>query len=213
MNIWAKALRGDDVRISRFHTESGEPCDASAVTGIVPAAWSWIRHRLTGRYSVLPWWVYGAIGRVERSLRQTDRVLEVGSGYSTLWLASRCSAVCSIEESKAWINIVSDRARELNLRNVELLGGDSRSIFAACNAGRQWDVVVIDGPRDRFEIFRDLMASSSRPRIIVFDDTDKPENRPALNVDCPGYARGSYRGFKPQTLHVCETTVFYRFEG
>jgi len=208
MNILTKVLQGDQVRPTRLHTEAGEFCGIGALPDAMLAAWSWTRQKLTGRYSVEPWWVYQAIRDVNNALRSTDKVLEVGGGYSTLWLGKHCQTVCSIEESNAWADIVANQARDLRINNVEILSGDSRALFLKQISIADWDVVVIDGPRDRFEIFRDLLASSKRPRLIIYDDTDKAENRPALTMRIPHYVRKTYRGFKPQTLHACETTVF-----
>ena len=210
MNVVAKILRGDNVRPTRLHTEAGEYCGLDAVSGIFPAATSWLRQKVTGRYSVQPWWVYAAIDKVKSSLRPTDWVLEVGAGYSTLWLAQRCQSVCSIEESEAWSKIVSTQAHDLRLNNVEILSGESRSFFSDQIVARQWDVVIIDGPRERLEIFRDLLGAAKHPRLVIYDDTDKAENRTALQWLAPDYKSHIYRGFKPQTLHVCETTVFER---
>jgi predicted O-methyltransferase YrrM len=139
-----------------------------------------------------------------------DRVLEVGGGYSTLWLAQRCQKVLAIEENSGWGKEIRAQAHNLSLDNIEMLSGDSRSVFSEKWKEGDWDVVVIDGPRERLNIFYDILASQKRPRVIVYDDTDKVENRPALHEIIFGYKRKTYRGFKPQTVHVCETTVFYR---
>ncbi len=208
MNVLTKVLRGDQVRPTRLHTEAGEYCGVAALPDAMFAIWSWTRQKLTGSYSVKPWWVYQAIRDVESALRSSDKVLEVGGGFSTLWLGQRCHSVCSIEESNAWADIVANRARDLHISNVEMLSGDSRTLFSRQIVAGDWDVVVIDGPRDRFKIFRDLLASSKRPRLIIYDDTDKTENRPALTMRVPHFETKTYRGFKPQTLHACETTVF-----
>lgn len=210
MSVLSKVLRGDDVRPSRLHTEAGNFCDLDSLYGILPAAYSWIRHKITGVYSMQPWWVYSAIREVELLVRPTDRVLEVGAGYSTLWLAQRCQSVSSIEENEVWSGVVSDQARELALNNTTIFAGDSRAIFADQIARNRWDIIVIDGPRDRLEIFHDLLREENQPRIVIYDDTDKLENRAAIEEKTPNYNRRTFRGFKPQTLHVCETTIFQR---
>lgn len=210
MNLLAKMMHGDDVRPTRLHTEAGEYCGIEAMPDVFLATCTWLRYKATGRYSIQPWWVYQAIRDVDQALRPTDCVLEVGGGYSTLWLAQRCQAVCSIEEDAAWAEIVSDQARKLKLNNVEMISGNSRSLFAERSVSADWDVVVIDGPHDRLEIFHDLLASSKRPRVLIYDDTDKVQNRSAVKEKIPDYERKSYRGFKPQTIHACETSIFKR---
>ena len=52
------------------------------------------------------------------------------------------------------------------------------------------------------------MKKARQPRLIVYDDTDKTENRNTLTRSALGYEKHVFRGFKPQTVHACETTVF-----
>jgi precorrin-6B methylase 2 len=210
MNIFTKIIRGDEVRPTRLHTEAGTFTGLAALPGLIPAALSWVRYRTNGYYSLRPWWVWDAIRFVEQHLQHDDRVLEVGSGYSSLWLAQRCREVLSIEESLAWKERVDAEARRFGLTDVKLLNGDSRELFTRYFGNEEWEVVVIDGPRDRLSIFHDLVACASKPRLIVYDDTDKMENRAVLQTSIKGYQANVFRGFKPQTVHACETTVFIR---
>jgi hypothetical protein len=210
MNIFTKIIRGDEVRPTCFHTEAGAFAGLATLPGFIPAALSWARHRINGRYSLLPWWVWDAIRFVEQQLQHDDRVFEVGSGYSALWLAQRCREVLSIEESLAWKERVYAKARQFGLTNVKLLDGDSRELFTRYFGNEGWEVVVIDSPRDRLSIFHDLVACAAKPKLIVYDDTDKMENRAVLQTSIKGYQANVFRGFKPQTVHACETTVFVR---
>jgi precorrin-6B methylase 2 len=168
-----------------------------------------MRARLTGRHSPEPWWVWEAAAFLEPRLRPSDRVLEVGGGNSTLWMGQRCAFVASIEESSEWREHIRREAERRGLNNVVLHPGPSRAAFQTLLQAHRWDIVIIDGPPDRFALFRDLMngARASGPRVIVYDDTDRAENRPAIRA-AKGFEANSFRGFKPQTLHACETTVF-----
>jgi hypothetical protein len=102
-----------------------------------------------------------------------------------------------------------DRVLEVG-SGVKLLNGDSRELFTRYFADREWEVVVIDSPNDRLSIFDDLVARASKPRLIVYDDTDEMENRATLQTSIKGYQANVFRGFKPQTVHACKTTVFTR---
>ena len=208
MNTFAKIFRGDNVRFSRFHTESGKFADLLNMPDFFLALFSWLRLKMTSRYVVKPWWVYSAIRNVEKHLRSTDRVLEVGGGYSTIWLATYCKEVYSIEEDQYWANTVLQHAACKNLSNIKQVIGDSRKLLMNALESK-WDVVVIDGPKDRLAIFNDTLASVTKPRIIIYDDTDKCENIAALTTAVTGYTKKTFRGFKPQTVHVSETSVFY----
>ena len=211
MSMFSKIFRGDNIRVSRFHTESGKFVGLLDMPDFILAAFTWLRFKVTLHYVVKPWWVYSAIRDVGKHLRSTDKVLEVGAGYSTIWLASHCRKVCSIEEDQVWANIVSAHAVTKSLKNIELIIGDSRAIFMD-KLSYEWDVVIIDGSNERFAIFNDILASVTKPRVIVYDDTDKRENVVALSTPVINYTKRTFRGFKPQTVHVSETTVFYYSE-
>ena len=205
-----KLIRADDIRFTRWHTEDGSFCGLRALLGMIPSLLSWLRSRVTGRYLIRPWWVWQAIGVVEAQLLPSDRVLEIGSGYSTLWLAQRCEYVLSIEESPEWMGRVLKEARTLGLDNLDLISGNSRELVRQQIQDKKWDVVIIDGPSERLEIFQDLIASDARPRMVIYDDTDKAENRTVLSLRLDNYRWLTFRGFKPQTLHACETSIFFR---
>src|SRR5262245_59661456 len=50
----------------------------------------------------VPWLSYGAIRRLHRDLRPEQRVLELGSGGSTVFFAQHCAHVCSAESDAIW---------------------------------------------------------------------------------------------------------------
>lgn len=208
MNLIDKIIRGDEIRPSRLHTEAGDLCAADAVLDFPLALWTWARHKFDGYYDLKPWWVYRAVSEVEKVLLPTDKVLELGSGYSSLWLAQRCKSVYSIEETGYWSQRVSSQAYTLGLRNLKIATGRTKQLFEnALQTDPDWTVVVIDSPRDRLQCFKELLRLERKPRLIIYDDTDKQENREALD-SVQNYNIYSFRGFKPQTLHVCETSLF-----
>jgi precorrin-6B methylase 2 len=212
MNVLRKMLIGDNVRRTRFHTESGEFVGWRELVGLAPAFESWVRYKVSGQGRLLPWWTWESIRFVEEHLRSEDTVLEVGSGFSTIWFAERCAQVCSIEESPAWKQKVKAMLGMKGLNNVQLLEGDSGDQVEACLGRDSYDVVVIDGPKDRAAIFQSVLEveSTKRPRMIIYDDTDRSENRLDRLVDAMEYEVRRFRGFKPQTVHACETTVLLR---
>jgi hypothetical protein len=82
----------------------------------------------------VPWFTYPAIRFLQGIVRPDLRVLEYGTGNSTLWWAQRVQQVVSVEHDPAW----AARVRKAALPNVEL---------------RE---VTMDAPLDytRFEILR-----------------------------------------------------------
>jgi len=213
MNAWGKFIKGDALRPTRLHTEAHIFCGLDALPGLFPAGWTWMRARLTGRRIVKPWWVWNAIRFVGRELRSTDRVLEVGSGYSTIWLAQRCAKVVSIEESPQWRASVEQNAQLHGLTNIRVESGDSLQLFQEIVPQDRWDVVVIDGPNNRMPIFRHLLSEQREklPRMVIYDNTDRLQDRDASSLpEASNYQAKSFRGFGPQTVHALETTVFLK---
>ena len=210
MQLVRKILAGDELRRTRLHTEDDRFVGWLSLPGLLPAAVTWGWYRLTGKRLARPWWVWGAISFLERNLRGDDRVLEIGGGYSTIWLAQQCSYVYCVEESSEWAEKVKEATESKQLSNVEIVAGDSLELFHKLVFADEFDILIIDGPQDRLKIFDLLLGAKDIkwPRLVVFDDTDRDENTKPQNENFSGYDAFVFRGFKPQTVHACETTVF-----
>lgn len=203
-----KLVKPDQFRPSRLHTEAGELCGLEALPGLLPSALSWVRLKASGKYLVLPWWTWPAIRFVRKQLHPEDKVLEIGSGYSTLWLGTQVASVLSIEENVNWSQRIGFEIAKRGLPAITLVEGRSFEMMRRYLPETAWNVVIIDGPNDRVEIFRELLVQAC-PRVVVFDDTDMARYREvATGPTPPGYVLHRFKGFKPQTVHPCETSVF-----
>ncbi|HYE61804.1 MAG TPA: hypothetical protein VD997_07385 [Phycisphaerales bacterium] len=116
------------------------------------------------RNPTLPWLVPGAVEFLHQYLRDSDLMVEFGSGRSTAWFARHCGHVISIEHHAGWHATVLQRLKDAGHTNVDYLlidepedhSGDIR-IGALRNneryvraaepvlKGRKLDVVLIDG--------------------------------------------------------------------
>ena len=68
----------------------------------------------------LPWFSYSAIDFLSKYLTSDMQVCEYGSGGSTLFFARRTREVFSIEDNPTWHELVTDRVRQLGLKNVQI---------------------------------------------------------------------------------------------
>lgn len=213
-SIVKKIVRGDNVRKTRFHSSSGAMVSASNLVGIFPSIASWLMHRLTGKRYQLPWWTWEAIHICREKLNIEDRVLEIGSGVSTIWLAKRSAHVDAIEQDETWAAEVNNIANRSGCDNIILHQGNEATLLEKLLAsGYKWEVAVVDGTSDRLNIFSRLLSDMPSLQMIIFDDTDRPEYRDAFTwASENGYKAFRFIGFKPQTLHACETTIFLRSE-
>ncbi|GGD18301.1 class I SAM-dependent methyltransferase [Nocardioides daphniae] len=146
----------------------------------------------------LPWWTFAAVDEVERHLAATPRarVLEWGSGASTVWLAARAAEVVAIEHDPAWADAMRphlpDNATVRTVASVPsahpAVGsrkpGFERQDFTAYVAAAddvpgEFDLVVVDGRA------REACLAAALPRLapggmVVFDNVDRRRYRDAI---------------------------------
>lgn len=139
----------------------------------------------------VPWWTFKSADRVSAFLagRPDARVLEWGSGASTLWLARRAGEVTAIEHDPGWAADVESLAPAHVTVLVELPepssapavpsakpGFDgldfSRYVARIDDVGGPFDLIVIDG-RAREACLEKALAHLAPGGLIVFDNVDR----------------------------------------
>lgn len=206
----ARGPRDQGERASRHHTARGP---------IGPSGWlrlpaARVRARL-GRAPERPWIVPAAIGWLARRMRRSWRVVELGSGRSTVWLARRAGSVISYEDNPYWL----DRARELvvarGLANVELR---ERPVTAyagelAAFADSSIDLLVVDfleSPEaERVDAVRAGMAKVRPGGYLLLDDSDRPSYAECFEL-LAGWRERRFSGVKDGWPEACETAIFRR---
>ena len=102
----------------------------------------------------LPWFSYAAIDFLKEFLKPEMTVCEYGSGGSTLFFARRVKSVFSIEDNREWFERVTQRLRELQIKNVQVRlctfnfknpVGFEHSAYLHAMPDDHFDVIVIDG--------------------------------------------------------------------
>jgi protein-L-isoaspartate(D-aspartate) O-methyltransferase len=99
--------------------------------------------------------------------RETDRVLEIGtgSGYQTALLSRLASSVTSIERHPSLAGEAADRLRELGFHNVEIIVGDGTEGWPA---GAPFDRILVTAGAPRVpETLRSQLADTGRLVIPV----------------------------------------------
>lgn len=122
----------------------------------------------------IPWWSYPALEFIGGRLQPTMRVLEFGSGYSTMWLAGRVQQVVSLEADREWLEMLRTRVPG----NVELIGAsrDKSGAEQALVPEQEYDVMVVDG-LNRVGAAKSSLRWLAPGGIIIYDDYDL-ETRP-----------------------------------
>ena len=95
--------------------------------------------------------------------------------------------------------------------NLQIVYGDAEEHFRITLEHGQFNVVVIDGPGDRIYLLREILSMQRLPRIIIYDNTDRAQDRSAFEIaGAVGYIAHSFCGFAPALMHATETTIFIR---
>jgi len=155
----------------------------------------------------IPWISYPALHFLETRTRPDMEVFEFGSGYSTLWWATRVKKVIACESDAGW----HAQVQKLAPKNVELvLSAIDEYPGIIARRPEAFDVVVIDGG-DRVRAAESAVAALNRSGVILWDNTDRPEYQRGLELlREQGFARIPFVGPGPVVNITWETSIFYR---
>jgi hypothetical protein len=180
-----------------------------------------------------PWFAFSSIAYLAALIRPDMKVVEYGSGYSTIWWASRVGEVTSVERSREWLAEVDAALSKHALKNAHLIPfnkfspGTEEEIRARCNwdmlspavsdyvlsAGvlpKSCDVVVID------DIFRNEVALAAieivKPGgLLILDDSERERYLPTIKLlGSLGWSFASFYGSPPYHFHEKQTTIWFK---
>jgi hypothetical protein len=153
----------------------------------------------------VPWFTYPAIEYLNQLDLSHMRVLEFGSGASTLYWARRTKHVVSIEDSKSWYERMKPRLPS----NVDYVNAPTRDdiVHTATELTSQFDLIINDG------LYRYDCAVASRPKladggIVIVDNSDW------CTKTCAYYRDGDLievdmAGFTPLNDYPMTTSFFF----
>ena len=172
----------------------------------------WVETRATRRSTDIagnaqPWFTYPAIRFLEARVQPHWRVLEFGSGASTLWWSRRVREVIAIEHDAGWAQQV---ARDSSAQVLAVPDTDAPSYYGPARDRGQFEVIVVDG------IFRPECLLACREwlapeGVIIVDDAQREEYQAAIEeVVAGGFRRLPFHGPQPVSKHPGCTEVLYR---
>jgi hypothetical protein len=150
----------------------------------------------------LPWWSLDAIREADAFLRSrpTARVLEYGSGASTIWLARRAMSVVSVEHDPSWYPVVLERLAGYPNARLKLIGPDPHPVEGYLSEKKGWrgrsfhdyasaieqeeglfDLIVIDG-RARAACLRHARDRLAGGGLILFDNSGRERYQAAIEA-------------------------------
>ena len=142
--LFTKLIAGAPNRRTRFHDATGTRVPLSRLVrngsrGLGGA----ILRVLLGYRPRRPWISYDAQALMARHLTPASRVLEFGSGMSTLWFAGQAGAIVSVEHHPEWYAKVKGMLPQGRAIDYRLASDPATYCDVADEAG--FDLVLVDG--------------------------------------------------------------------
>ena len=179
-----RLITGDGMRKTRLHNYNGRFLDAAGFLYLPKSISTTLSLKLASRRPELPWLGFRAIKYLDQIIDTNWKVLEFGSGMSTIWFAHRCGFLVSIETDKAWYNTVISILNERALQNVDYrLCDESEAGVLEDYEDSYFDLVLVDGLR-RDRAMMTAILKVKRGGYIYLDNSDVPnqEHRTAKAI-------------------------------
>ncbi len=143
---WTRLLTGDGLRKTRLHTCSGHCIDIAGLAYLPRTLWSVALLKVFRYRQRVPWLGYRAVRHLDKLIRPDWRVLEFGSGMSSLFFLQRCDRLTTIESDPAWhaqMGRLFPRSRAANV-DYRLRDADTYTDHPDL-PDHSFDLVVVDG--------------------------------------------------------------------
>ncbi|NQV98130.1 MAG: class I SAM-dependent methyltransferase [Rhodospirillales bacterium] len=169
-------------RISRFHDEKGNFVDGAGLLNAVPAFATAAAKRLFNYRPPVPMISYRGRRVIEGLLTPESRMVEFGSGNSTLWFAARAGSVLSIEDDDHWYRHVQKQCADRGISNVrhELRTAETYADMSDV-ADASLDFALVDGT-DRAGCIHSVVNKLKPGGWLYLDNSDKDMTLPDGDV-------------------------------
>ncbi len=155
--------------------------------------------------NLIPWFTYPCVEYLKQLDLRDKSAFEWGSGNSTLFLASRCKDVTSVENSEVYYE--KNKSRLKNNVNLFLKTEPEDYVHAIADCNKQFDIIVIDG-QERLACALLAINYLQKGGFIVLDNSDRYfetarflGDRNLIQVD--------FSGFGALCDHTWVTSLFF----
>ena len=171
LTLWRKLVAGSNSRKTRLHDESGRIISLDrALRNTLPAYLTGAMRLLLNKRPEMPWISYDGQALLGKILKPSHRVLEFGSGMSTIWYARHAGHVTSIEDHEEWYGMIGDRLRSFG--NVDYHFARNQGEYIGMAPDEAFDLVMIDG-KWRDDCARFAIAHLAPGGVIYLDNSDR----------------------------------------
>lgn len=131
----------------------------------------------------VPWLVEESISFLETYLTQhpNAKVLEFGSGASTVWIAKRTSNLVSVDHSSLWNQTVKSKIFQMGLKAELILA--SRPYYKICEqfSNETFDLILVDG-RNRKGCILYSIPLLKRGGVLMLDNSERNYYQKGTNL-------------------------------
>jgi hypothetical protein len=180
MNWANRLIRAGENRKTRFHDLHGNFVDLKGFVYAPRSLASAVARKVFDFRPVRPWISYRAVKFLDEKITPDWRVIEFGSGMSTLWFARRCGFLHSIEDNDRWYELVSRRLDGAKHVRYEL-----RTVDEYCDvseyADASVDLAFVDG-NWRAPCVENVVSKVRPGGFLYLDNTDLEGGRPGGDI-------------------------------
>lgn len=155
----------------------------------------------------IPWYTYPTIEYLDNIDIKDLRVLEYGSGNSSIYYLNRGAIVFSVEDDKSWFNQVSKNSTE---RHTYIFS-DQENDYIERSEIFTSDIVVIDGSyrvKCADYVLQTILNGKASPSLIIFDNSDwHPSSIARLDNELRWH-RVDFCGFGPINGYTWVTSIY-----
>lgn len=152
----------------------------------------------------LPWYTFPAIEYLVGIDWSKKRVLEFGSGYSSLFWAARAERVWSVENDEEWYTSISSQMP--TNATVDLRCDKDSYISHAQQIGGMFDLIIVDGAH-RLDCVRTCLPALADDGLLIFDNSDwHPQSTQYLRE--AGLIQIDFTGLGPINRYAWTTSIF-----
>jgi hypothetical protein len=168
-----KIIAGGSHHKSRFHDEKGNLIDGLGLLYLPHCLMTTFLRISMGYRPVLPWLGYRAIQQLNHLIQPDWKMIEFGSGLSTVWFSQRCRQVVSVENCAEWHDKVSQDLHRRNIKNVEYLFKTQDDYSALPEyKDEQFEFILVDGS-ERAKCAATAVKRLKPGGYIYLDNSDK----------------------------------------
>lgn len=157
----------------------------------------------------IPWYTYPAIEYLSHIDFSSLKVLEYGSGNSTLWWAKKCEELVSIEGNSKWYEKIKGVAQISN--KVTYLLETSEDAYIRQDYLLVANVIVIDGfyrSKCADWLIKSIHDKSHNVAMLIIDNADWYPKTIKKLKESLGWIQVDFHGFGPINDYSWTTSIF-----